>query len=80
MTFNNPIACLRAYQRRRPFVPFQIQFVTGESVRIGHPEAIRPYGQAFRLVEANNRTRLFDAQSVCMVLDLPVDSAPGTSS
>jgi hypothetical protein len=80
MTFKNLMVCLAAYQRRRPFVPFQIQFMTGESVRIGHPEAIRPYGQAFRLVKANNRTRLFDAQSVCQVLDMPAEPAPGASS
>ena len=44
MTDENLVRALYAFTRRRPFVPFLIQLMSGEMIRIAHPEAIRPRG------------------------------------
>lgn len=71
MTFDNLMLGLNAFLRRRPFLPFVVQLFTGENILIAHPEAFRPHGRAFLYNGLNNRSRVFDAASVCQILDLP---------
>lgn len=35
---------LQAFQRRKPFRPYVVHFVDGESILVEHPEAIRYQG------------------------------------
>jgi hypothetical protein len=80
MTFENFLRCLLAYRRPKPFVPYLLQFVTGETIRVGHPEAIRMSGEVAQFREPSGRFRLFDCHSVCQFLDIlpaaPANPAP----
>lgn len=79
MPFENFRRCLNAFTRRRPFVPFLLQFEQGETLLIVHPEAIRAHNEVIRLVEPNNRSRLFDAESVCQLLERPAGTEGAAS-
>jgi hypothetical protein len=39
---------------------------------ISHPEAIRMHGEIAYFVATDNRHRLFDSNSVCQFLDVPL--------
>jgi hypothetical protein len=61
---------LRAFCRRTPFRPFVIQFVTGEDLTSGHPEAVMLYKRVAIATEPDRRQRLFDSYSVCQLLEV----------
>lgn len=71
MSPENFARALAAFTRRRPFLPFGIQFVTGETLRVAHPEAARFYGQVLMFTDPQDLVQLFDASSVCRLLELP---------
>ena len=77
MTFENFLRSWQACIRRRPFRPYRLQFITGETITILHPEAIRLYRQTASLVEPTGQVRLFDAQSICQFLSPPLSPANG---
>ena len=44
MTSEEFEAAYRAFRRRRPFFPYEIELVSGTIVRVSHPETIRKEG------------------------------------
>jgi hypothetical protein len=63
---------LRGFLRRRPFRPFLIELVSGDKLRVTHPEAIELRGELWVLVAGpGQRYRVFTAAVVCQLLDLP---------
>jgi hypothetical protein len=62
---------LRAFCRRRPFLPFLIEFTSGNELLVSHPEAIRREADLFvsRLTDGGNQ--VFASDSVSRLLDVP---------
>jgi hypothetical protein len=61
---------LRSFTRRRRFQPFMIQMITGEELRIPHPEAIVMRGELIVFVAPKDKYRLFDSTSVSQIHDV----------
>lgn len=59
---------LQAYQRRKPFTPFRVRFVSGEHVDVDHPEAIVIRGGVAVYLSPGGVPTLFDHQSVSEVV------------
>ena len=67
-------ASLRTYNRRRPFRPYLLEFVSGIQVRIENRESIA-FFKPFWLYRGPRKAQaLFSSSSVCRLLDIP----PGT--
>jgi hypothetical protein len=62
---------LRAFNRRRPFRPFFIEFTSGDRVFVTHPEAVGQAQDLFVYRGPDRSQRVFDGPSVCQLLDLP---------
>jgi len=63
---------LRAFVRRRPFRPFLIELISGDRLRVAHPEAIELRGEMWVVVAGPGRQyRVFVASAVCQLLDPP---------
>jgi hypothetical protein len=60
---------LRSFARRRPFLPYSIEFVSGDLLQIAHPEAADIRGNVVLHIAPDGRQRLFDSWSVCQLLD-----------
>jgi hypothetical protein len=61
---------LRAFVQRRPFRPFLIEFLIGDRVRVGHPEAVGERAGVCIYHTSRSDYRLFDAGTVCQLLDI----------
>lgn len=58
---------LRSFVNRKPFKPFVVELVSGDRLRVDHPEAlITRNGVAFHFATDGNPT-LFDHESVSQV-------------
>jgi hypothetical protein len=58
---------LRSFVNRKPFKPFEVEFVSGGRLQVDHPEAlITRHGVAFHFATDGNPT-LFDHESVSKV-------------
>jgi hypothetical protein len=77
MTTEQFDAAIRALRRRRPFLPFLIEFTSGSQQQIGHPEAIRNEILFYTMRNPNGSYVLFTAESVSLLLDLPKATQPG---
>ena len=66
-------AALRFFARRRPFRPFWLEFLSGDRIKATHPEAVRLVGALFVYRSPDGALRLFAAESVCQLLEEPVD-------
>jgi hypothetical protein len=77
MTTENFLVALRAFCRRRRFVPFLLELVTGEPILVRHPEAVSMRRDVVYFRETDGRVRLFDAASVCQLRD-PPPATPST--
>lgn len=60
---------LNAFLRRRPFRPFVIQFISGEHLKVGHPEVVVIEPSGVVRFNKGRAHRLFDESSVCQLLD-----------
>ena len=65
---------LRSFNRRRPFLPFLIDFNSGDRVLVTHPEAIDQVDEFFVHRAPNRVRRVFVGSSVCQLLDATVPS------
>jgi len=75
MTRENCERALRSFCRRRPFLPFLVELLSGDRLPISHPEAISWRGELLYYVGPQDRHRLFDSDSVCQMLDIPPPAA-----
>jgi hypothetical protein len=62
-------ASLRSFCNRQPFRPFFVQLVTGERLFVPHPETISLRENVAIYYTPLRQYHLFDASSVCRVLD-----------
>ena len=58
---------LRKLCRRRPFKTFAVELVTGELLRVVHPEAMAIRRNLIYFVEPDEERRYLDATSVCQL-------------
>jgi hypothetical protein len=59
---------LQAYQKRRPFRSFHVRFVSGEKIKVDHPEALIIRGGVGVFVSSSGVPTLFDHESVSQVI------------
>jgi hypothetical protein len=69
MTIENFLRALRVFSKRKPFRPFQVVFVTGESLTVVHPEAIHAREALLVFTGPDGAHRLFDSSSVNQLRD-----------
>lgn len=62
MTFEQSIV---AMLRRRPFLPFTVEFTSGGRIEVHHPEAVALGGGVAVHVSPQGVPTIFDAGSVC---------------
>jgi hypothetical protein len=60
----------QAFARRRPFKPFLIELVSGDRIRVAHPEAVVVRGPFLYFVGPGYQSRLFVSTDVCQLLDV----------
>ena len=67
---------IRAFQRRSPFRPYIVELVSGERVRVDHPEALVVRGGVAVFVNAEGAPSIFDHEGVSQILgESPESSA-----
>ena len=67
---------IRAFQRRSPFQPYIVELVSGERVRVDHPEALVIRGGVAVFVNADGAPSIFDHEGVSQIIaDSPESSA-----
>jgi hypothetical protein len=69
MTADELERATRAFLAQRPFRPFIVEFISGTSVLVQHPEAIHRHGDMFTCRGADSIKRVFTAGSVCQVTE-----------
>jgi len=67
---------LRTFQRRKPFRPFSVRFVSGEVVDVDHPEAVVVRAGVGVYVAPDGTPTLFDHESVSEVVATPGQGKP----
>ena len=67
---------IRAFQRRSPFKAYVVELVSGERVRVDHPEALVIRGGVAVFVNAEGAPSIFDHEGVSQVIaDSPESNA-----
>jgi hypothetical protein len=59
---------LRALVRRTPFIPFTVEFVSGERIEVDHPEALAFRDGVALYVSPDHTPILFDNQGVSRLI------------
>lgn len=65
---------IRAFQRRVPFQPYLVELVSGDRIRIDHPEALVIRGAVAVFVSADGAPAI-DHEGVSRVIATPSDTA-----
>lgn len=71
MTEANFKKSLRAFIRRRPFKPFEVELVSGGRFTVEHPEALAHSGSVAVYLDPRGDIKPFDSDSVSQVADVP---------
>lgn len=75
MTTEHFQTTIRAFQRRSPFQPYLVELVSGDRVRVDHPEALVLRGGVAVYLSADGAPSIFDHEGVSQVIALQADSA-----
>ncbi len=75
MTADHFQTTIRAFQRRTPFGPYVVELVSGDRVRVDHPEALVIRGGVAVFVNAAGAPVIFDHEGVSQVF-ADSDQAP----
>ena len=75
MTPDHFQTAIRAFQRRTPFQAYVVELVSGERVRVDHPEALVIRGGVAVFVSADGAPAIFDLEGVSQIIATPKDSA-----
>jgi len=67
---------LRAFAQRKPFKPFIVERVSGERIRVHHPEALAFQGGVAVYITPRGEFELFDHEGVAAVLDWATGAPP----
>ena len=68
---------IRAFHRRTPFKPYVVELVSGDRVRVDHPEALVLRGGVGVFVSASGEPAIFDHEGVSQIFG---DSAETTAA
>jgi hypothetical protein len=66
---------LRAFQKRTPFRPYQVELVSGDRVRVDHPQALVIRGGVAVFLAPDGAPVIFDREGVSQVIGTPTDTA-----
>jgi len=66
---------IQAFQRRAPFRPYFVELVSGDRVRVDHPEALVIRGGVAVFVTSQGAPVIFDHEGVSPVIAMPADAA-----
>ncbi|HSI33004.1 MAG TPA: hypothetical protein VK986_05385 [Tepidisphaeraceae bacterium] len=66
---------IRAFQKRTPFAPYLVELVSGDRVRVDHPEALVIRGGVVVFVSADGAPAIFDHEGVSQVIATPGSAA-----
>lgn len=77
MTAEHFQTTIRAFQRRAPFKPYGVELVSGDRVRIDHPEALVIRGGVGVSVSAAGAPTIFDHEGVSQIF---ADSAESNAA
>jgi hypothetical protein len=80
MTFETMLQSLRAHSRRRPFRPFVIQLLGGETLAVAHPEAWQLFNELLMLTLPDGLRRMFDSWSVLQFIETPPKAPSGPTN
>jgi hypothetical protein len=74
MTAEHFQTTIHAFQKRVPFHPYLIELVSGDRIRVDHPEAMVLRGGVGVFVSAQGAPVIFDHEGVSQVIATPADS------
>ena len=66
---------LRSFQKRTPVQPYFVESVSGDRVRVDHPEALVLRGGVAVFVSAEGAPAIFDHEGVSQIIATPSDTA-----
>jgi hypothetical protein len=66
---------IKSFQRRAPFHAFFVEMLSGDRVRIDHPEALIISGGVAVFVTAEGAPVIFDHEGVSQIIATPADTA-----
>ena len=75
MTAEHFQTTIQAFQKRAPFHPYLVELVSGDRVRVDHPEALVIRGGVAVFLTPQGAPVIFDNEGVCQVIATPADSA-----
>jgi hypothetical protein len=75
MTAEHFQTAIRACQRRAPFHPYVVELVSGDRVRVDHPEALVIRGGVAVFLSADGAPAIFDHEGVSQIIASPGESA-----
>jgi len=75
MTSEHFQTTIRAFQRRVPFQAYFVELVSGDRVRVDHPEALVIRGGVAVFVSADGAPAIVDHEGVSQVIATPADAA-----
>ena len=71
MTTEHFQTTIRTFQRRTPFQTYFVELVSGDRVRVDHPEALVIRGGVAVFVSADGAPVIFDHEGVSQVIATP---------
>jgi hypothetical protein len=75
MTAEHFQTTIRAFQRRSPFHSYVVELVSGDRVRVDHPEALVIRGGVAVFVSETDAPVIFDHEGVSQILADPAASS-----
>ena len=66
---------IRAFQKRVPFHAYFVELVSGDRVRVDHPEALVIRGGVAVFVSADGAPTIFDHEGVSQIIATPAGTA-----
>jgi hypothetical protein len=69
MTAEAFLRALRAFNRRRPFLPYVVELVSGSIIDVSHPEALSIEYTVVVYTAPDGSKRLLDCSTVCQFYD-----------
>lgn len=75
MTSDHFQTAIRGFQRRTPFKPYFVELVSGDRVRVDHPEALVVRGGVGVFVSAAGAPVIFDHEGVSQIFAESAESS-----
>lgn len=74
MTTEHFQTTIRALQRRAPFKPFVVELISGDRVKVDHPEALVLRAGVGVFIDANGAPAIFDHEGVSQIFEASEES------